>query len=199
MFRHPQRCRAFSRGSAAIVFPLFDMTSTTSRQAAIDELLGQLRDASPATYNEAELTLPAIRVHGEEVTHAWLMACRRLSDYDREGGKAFARGSREAEKVSETVLPWTEQALQFLRWKNAWRALEGFMANLPRAYGSLGHAGQRRWAEIGFLWCGRQVESGNAYFATPVVELSGRHGITGIEHVWLMMNIPFELAFDNII
>src|SRR5688572_21825518 len=169
------------------------MSTAPSKQDAISELLAQLRDTSPAIYHEVELTVPAIRVHGEELTYAWLMACRRLSDYDREAGKAFARGSREAEKVSETVLPWTEQALQFPRWKNAWRALEGFMANLPRAYGSLGHAGQRRWAEIGFLWCGRQVESGNAYFATPVVELSGRHGITGIEQ----LTQPAEELFES--
>src|SRR6185295_967171 len=146
--------------------------NTTSKPAAIAELLAQLKDSSPALWQEVELALPAIRVHGEDVTHAWLAACRRLVDYDREGGRAFAHGSREAEKVSETVLPWTEQALQFLRWKNAWRALEGFMQNLPRAYGSLGHAGQRRWAEIGFVWCGRQVDSGSAYFTTPDVELS---------------------------
>jgi nitric oxide reductase NorD protein len=169
------------------------VSDTPSRQAAIEELLAQLRDASPATYNEVELSLPAICVHGEEATCAWLVACRRLSDYDREGGKAFARGSREAEKISETVLPWTEQALQFARWKNAGRALEGLMANLPRAYGSLGHAGQRRWAEIGFLWCGRQVESGNAYFTTPVVDLSGRHGITGIEQ----LTQPAEELFES--
>jgi hypothetical protein len=159
------------------------MSSVSSREAAIAELLVRLREANASTYREIERALPAIRAHGDEVTLAWLLACRRLSEYDREGGAAFARGSREAEKVSESVLPWTEQALQFLRWKNAWRGLEGFMLNLPRAYGSLGHAGERRWAEIGFLWCGRQVDSGNAYFATPVVDLSGRHGITGIEQL----------------
>src|SRR5262245_26186340 len=157
------------------------MTTTSPKQAAIEELLVQLREDHPGTSHEVELVMPEIRVHGDEVTCAWLTACRRLSEYDREAGKAFAHGSREAEKVSETVLPWTEQALQFVRWKNGWRALEGFMANLPRAYGSLGHAGQRRWAEIGFVWCGRHIDSGNAYFATPVVDLSGRHGVTGIE------------------
>jgi nitric oxide reductase NorD protein len=166
---------------------------STSKQAAIEEVLAQLRDANPGTLHEVELALPEIRPHGEDVTCAWLVACQRLSNYDREAGRAFARGSREAEKVSETVLPWTEQALQFLRWKNAWRALEGFMANLPRAYGSLGHAGQRRWAEIGFMWCGRHVESGNAYFATPVVELSGRHGVTGIEQ----LTQPAEELFES--
>ena len=118
------------------------MAATSSKQIAIDEVLAHLRDTSLAAHHEVEQVLPAIRPHGEEATLAWVTACKRLYDYDREGGKAFIRGSREAEKVSETVQPWTEQALQFLRWRNAWRALEGFMLNLPRAYGSLGHAGQ---------------------------------------------------------
>src|SRR5215813_5403848 len=157
------------------------MTSSTSKQAAIEELLARLKDDSPGAWHEVENALPDIRTHGDDVTCAWLTACRRLAECDREAGKAFAHGSCEAEKVSETVLPWTEQALQFLRWKNGWHAFEGFMANLPRAYGSLGHAGQRRWAEIGFLWCGRQIESGCSYFTIPVVDLSGRQGITGIE------------------
>ena len=165
----------------------------TPKEQAIDGLLQHLRDASLVAYREVEQTLPAILPHGTEVTIAWIMACRTLFDYDREAGQAFIRGSREAEKVSEVVLPWTEQALQFARWRNAWRALEGFMGNLPRAYGSLGHAGQRRWAEIGFLWCGRQVESGCAYFATPVVDLSGRQGITGIEQV----TQPAEELFES--
>ncbi|MBI2509735.1 MAG: VWA domain-containing protein, partial [Betaproteobacteria bacterium] len=165
----------------------------TSKEQAIGELLLQLSDASPVACREVEQVLPVIRPHGAEVTFAWVMACRTLLDYDREAGRAFIRGSREAEKVSEIVLQWTEQALQFALWRNTRRALEGFMANLPRAYGSLGHAGQRRWAEIGFLWCERQVESGCAYFTTPVVDLSGRQGITGIEQV----TQPAEELFET--
>jgi hypothetical protein len=164
-----------------------------SKQQAIDEQLTQLRDSSLATFREAEQLLPAIRPHGEDVALAWLIACRKLQDYDREAGRTFIHGSLEAERVSEEVVPWTEQALQFTRWRGAWRALEGFMANLPRAYGSLGHSGQRRWAEIGFVWCGRQVESGYAYFATPVVDLSGRQGITGIEQ----LTQPAEELFES--
>jgi hypothetical protein len=164
-----------------------------STQHAIDEQLAQLRDASSLAHREVEQVLPQITPHGEDTTLAWVTACRRLNEYDREAGKAFVRGSREAERVSETVLPWTEQALQFLRWRGAWRALEGYMANLPRAYGSLGHAGQRRWAEIGFIWCERQIDSGSAYFATPVVDLSGRQGITGIEQ----LTQPAEELFES--
>jgi nitric oxide reductase NorD protein len=168
------------------------MTSS-AKQTAINELLGHLREASFVAHREVEQVLPAIRSHGEDVTLAWIMACQRLFDYDREAGKAFIRGSREAERVSETVLPWTEQALNFTRWRSGWRALEGFMLNLPRAYGSLGHAGQRRWAEIGFVWCRRQIDSGSAYFTTPVVELSGRQGITGIEQ----LTQPAEELFES--
>ena len=124
---------------------------------------------------------------------AWLRACRSLSDFDREAGRAFIRGSVEAERISETVLPWTQQALEFTRWRGSWRALEGFMANLPRAFGSLGHAGERRWAEIGFAWCARQMDSGSAYFATPVTDLSGRQGISGIEQ----LSTPAEELFES--
>jgi hypothetical protein len=167
--------------------------TTVSKQQAIEEQLTQLRDSSFVAHREVEQALPAIRPHGDEVTLSWLLACRKIFDYDREAGKAFSRGSREAERVSETVLPWAEQALRFTRWRNSWRALEGFMANLPRAYGSLGHAGERRWAEIGFLWCARQMESGNAYFTTAVLDLSGRQGITGIEQ----LTQPAEELFES--
>jgi nitric oxide reductase NorD protein len=165
----------------------------STRQQALDEQLTQLRDGSAAAYREIESVLPAIRPHGDEAALAWVIACRKLHDYDREAGKSFVRGSLEAERVSETVVQWTEQAVQFARWRGSWRALEGFMANLPRAYGSLGHAGQQRWAEIGFVWCARQVESGCAYFTTPVVDLSGRQGITGIEQ----LTQPAEELFES--
>ena len=169
------------------------MSSTRSSQQAIDEQLTQLRDSSPAAHREIEQALAAIRPHGDDVALAWILACRKLHDYDREAGKAFVCGSGEAERVSESVLEWTEQAQHFTRWRGAWRALAGFMANLPRAYGSLGHAGQRRWAEIGFIWCERQLESGCAYFTTPVVDVSGRQGITGLEQ--LMQ--PAEELFES--
>ncbi|MGQ0751114.1 MAG: nitric oxide reductase activation protein NorD [Betaproteobacteria bacterium] len=165
----------------------------TDTGTAIQDLLHDFRDASLVAYREVEQVLPAIRSHGDKVALTWLIACRRLLDFDREAGRAFVRGSAEAEQVSETVLPWTEQALEFLRWRGSWRALEGFMTNLPRAYGSLGHAGERRWAEIGLAWCARQLESGGAFFAVPVVELSGRQGIAGIEQ----LASPAEELFES--
>ena len=165
----------------------------TDSTAAIQDLLHELRDASLVASREVEQVLPAIRSHGDRTTLAWLIACRRLLDFDREAGRAFIRGSAEAEQVSETVLPWTEQALEFLRWRGSWRALEGFMTNLPRAYWSLGHAGERRWSEIGLAWCGRQLESGSAFFSIPVVDLSGRQGIAGIEQ----LATPAEELFES--
>jgi hypothetical protein len=164
-----------------------------TEKTAIRELLGTLKESSIAAHREVEQTLPDIVPHGDAVTLAWLTACRTLFDFDREAGRAFIRGSGEAERVSETVLPWTEQALQFMKWRGSWRALEGFMANLPRAFGSLGHAGERRWAQIGFAWCARQIDSGSAYFSTPVTDLSGRQGISGIEQ----LSTPAEELFES--
>ncbi|MGZ5227436.1 MAG: hypothetical protein ACXWCS_25020, partial [Burkholderiales bacterium] len=164
-----------------------------TRNHTISDLLGELRDQSHAVHREVEQTLPMIELHGADVTLAWLSACRTLFDFDRESGKAFIRGSAEAERISETVLPWTEQAVEFMRWRGSWRALEGFMGNLPRAFGSLGHAGEKRWAEIGFAWCARQIDSGSAYFSTPVLELSGRQGISGVEQV----STPAEELFES--
>ena len=162
-------------------------------KTAIRDLLGALRESSIAAHREVEQTLPDIAPHGDAITLAWLTACRALFDFDREAGRAFIRGSAEAERVSETVLPWTEQALQFIKWRGSWRALEGFMANLPRAFGSLGHAGERRWAEIGFAWCARQIDSGSAYFSTAVIDLSGRQGISGIEQ----LSTPAEELYES--
>ena len=167
--------------------------SPPATSPAVRELLDEFRRSSLVALREVEQALPAIEPHGEPVTLAWLDACRALCAFDREAGRAFIRGSAEAEKISETVSPWTEQALHFAKWRGSWRALEGFMANLPRAFGSLGHAGERRWAEIGFAWCARQIDSGSAYFTTPVAELSGRQGITGIEQ----LNTPAEELFES--
>ena len=160
--------------------------------AAIDRALLELSALSFVAQREVGDTLPALRHHGDAVVLAWLDAVRRLFEHDREAGKAFVRGSREAEKISETVLPWTEQALEFLHWPAPAAALEGFMQNLPRAFGTLGHAGERRWAEIGFIWYARHGDSGRAYFATPVLDLACRQGMTGIEQLCEPMEELFE-------
>ena len=159
--------------------------------AAIERALDELSARSFVAHRAALDALPALRHHGDEIVLRWLEAARRLFEHDRDAGKAFIRGSREAEKISETVLPWTEQALAFLQWPAP--AVEGFMKNLPRAFGSLGHAGERRWAEIGFLWYSRHAESGRAYFATPVLDLACRQGITGIEQLCM----PIEELYES--
>ena len=85
--------------------------SRTSHTQAIEEQLTQLRDGSTLAYREIEQVLPQIRAHGDEVTLAWIAACRRLYDYDREAGKAFIRGSRPRDRwrggasASRRVLP----------------------------------------------------------------------------------------------
>jgi len=161
---------------------------------AIRTLLDSIRESNGDLVTEIEGVMPVIRPHGEAITLDWVNACRTLSDFDREAGKAFVRGSREAEKISETVLPWTRQALQIMRWRHSWPAIQGFMKNLPRAFGSLGHAGEERWAGIGLAWCARSVDCGCVFFTTPVLELSGRGGgIAAIEQ----LNTPAEELFQS--
>jgi uncharacterized protein with von Willebrand factor type A (vWA) domain len=160
----------------------------------IRTLLDAIREASGDLLIEIEAVLPVIRPHGEAVTLDWIHACRTLYDFDHEAGKAFARGSLEAEKISEVVLPWTRQALAIMRWRHSWPAIEGFMKNLPRAFGSLGHAGEERWASIGLSWCARSIDSGCAFFATPVLEIAGRGGgIAALE----ALNTPAEELYES--
>jgi len=159
---------------------------------ALRGALDRLSRASFVTHREALPVLPAILRHGETVALAWMDAAQKLCELDREAGKAFVRGSADAESTAECVLPWVEQALAFLKVPAAIAALEGYMANLPRAFGTLGHAGERRWAEIGLLWCARHPESGSRYFETPVADLAYRHGITGIEQLFTPIEELFE-------
>lgn len=159
----------------------------------IQQMLAELSEVSFVAQRDIQGVLPAIRRHGDGVALAWLTAARALFLHDRDAGKAFIRGSVEAEAVSETVLPWTDQAMEFLRWRGSWKAAEGFMENLPQAFGSLGHAGEARWAEIGLIWCRRHLESGIAYFRTPVLELAGRQGVQGIECI----TAPAEELFET--
>jgi len=158
----------------------------------VERALEALSALSFVAHRDALDALPALQHHGEDVVLRWLDAARRLFEHDREAGKAFIRGSRDAEKVSETVLSWTGQALAFLQWPAPAPAVEGFMKNLPRAFGSLGHAGERRWAEIGLLWYSRHAESGRAYFAAPVLDLASRQGITGIEQLCTPLEELYE-------
>lgn len=149
----------------------------------VRKALQELSEASFVAHRDALAVLPLIEAHGEAVALTWVRACRVLFLHDRDAGRAFLHGSAAAEEASEEVLPWTRQALGFLEWSGSWKAAEGFMENLPRAYAVLGHAGEARWAEIGLAWCARHPDSGIAYFRAPVDELAGGQGITGIEHI----------------
>ena len=155
--------------------------AATNRTAAIDEALARLAARSDDAHSEALAARPVIARYGKTVLLEWLQACAELVAHNPEGGRAFIRGSVAAEAASEEVLPWTAQARRFARWRGSARALEGFMENMPAAFGSLGHGGQRRWGEVGLTWCRRHLPSGTAYFATSVRELTGRQGITGLE------------------
>src|SRR5450631_2439895 len=84
--------------------------------AAIERALEELSAQSFVAHRDALDALPALQHHGEDTVLRWLDAARRLFEHDREAGKAFIRGSREAEMISETVLSWTEQVRAFLQW-----------------------------------------------------------------------------------
>jgi nitric oxide reductase activation protein len=167
--------------------------SPAALSAAVETSLKDLSALSFVAHSDVADSLPALRHHGDDVVLVWLDAVKRIFEHDREAGKAFVRGSHEAEKISETVLPWTQQALKFLQWPGPAAAVEGFMRNLPRAFGTLGHAGERRWAEIGFMWYARHSDSGRAYFTMPVLDFACRQGITGIEQLCE----PMEELFDT--
>ena len=151
--------------------------------AAIQETLQSLHDISFVAHRDTLQALPMIEPFGAEITLVWVRACSDLFQHDRDAGKAFIRGSPAAASASAEVLPWTIQALQFTQWRGSWKAVDGFMEHLPKAYELLGKAGQARWAVLGLAWCGRHLESGVAYFRTPVEELVGSHGIAGVEEL----------------
>ena len=161
---------------------------------AIRALLDAIGESNSELLAAIEGVMPVIRPHGEPITLDWINAARTLFDFDREAGRAFVKGSREAEKISETVAPWTRQALAIMRFRHSWPAIEGFMKNLPRAFGSLGHAGEERWAEIGLHWCARSIDSGCAYFTTPVLDIAGRGGGTASIEA---LNTPAEELYES--
>ena len=169
-----------------------ETTPAPALSPALSGALDQLSRASFVAHREALPVLPVFVRYGDDVALAWLDAVQRLFEADREAGKAFVRGSTAAETTAECALPWIEQALAFLKVPAALGALEGYMDNLPRAFGTLGHAGERRWAELGLLWCARHADSGRQYFATPVADLAYRQGITGIEHLFTSIEELFE-------
>lgn len=150
---------------------------------AIQQALQELEEISFVAHRDTKEALAAIEPHGNEQVLAWVEACKTLFLHDRDAGKAFIRGSAAASIASGTVLPWTRQALGFTQWRGSWKAVDGFMDNLARAFEVLGPEGEARWAELGLFWCGKHLESGAVYFRTPVEELAGGLGVRGVEEL----------------
>ena len=166
----------------------------TPASEALRGALDELSKVSFIAHRDASSALPSVlAVAREAESLEWLAACRRLFEFDRDAGRAFTRGTPEAIAACGAVLPWTRQALHFLDLQGSWKAIDGFMANLGHAYGALGPIGQIRWADIGFAWCARHADSGNAYFSTPVRDLAGRQGVPGIEQ----LSAPAEELFTT--
>lgn len=161
--------------------------------AAIQQELADLEQISFVAHRDTKEALEAIQSQCDEAALEWTRACKVLFQHDRDAGKAFIRGSRAALAASGEVLPWTRQALRFLEWRGSWKAVDGFMSQLPDAYRLLGAAGEARWAELGIAWCGRHLDSGVAYFRCPLAELAGDHGIGGVEELVL----PAEDLFNQ--
>jgi hypothetical protein len=161
--------------------------------AAIQQVLVDLEQISFVAHRDTQAALAVIQPYGDEVTLQWVLACKVLFEHDRDAGKAFIRGSEAACLASNSVLPWTQQALQFLAWRGSWKAVDGFMQQLPEAYQSMGAEGEARWAALGLAWCSRHLDSGVAYFRCPVLDLEGGHGIAGVEE----MLAPSEDLFEK--
>jgi nitric oxide reductase NorD protein len=162
--------------------------------AAIQRELHELEQISFVANRDTREAMALIETQVDESTLLeWVRACKALFLHDRDAGKAFIRGSVKALEASGEVIPWTEQAGKFLQWRGSWKAVDGFMENLADAYGLLGKDGEARWAALGIDWCGRHLDSGVAYFRTPVRELAGRHGIRGVEELLA----PAEDLFKN--
>ena len=153
--------------------------------AEIQQVLADLEQISFVAHRDTQVALSAIQPYGNAVVLEWVLACKALFEHDRDAGKAFIRGSEVASKASLSVLPWTRQALQFVAWRGSWKAVDGFMSQLPDAYQTLGAEGEARWAKLGLDWCERHLDSGVAYFRCPVLELAGGEGVAGIEEVVL--------------
>ena len=155
--------------------------SAIDTQVAIQQLLADLQAASFVAHRDAAAALPAIQAFGDDIALEWLRAGQRLFQHDRDAGKPFMRESPAAAQAAGEVVWWTRTAVRFTQWRGSWKAVEGFMQQLPAAIVLLGDAGARRWSELGLAWCERHLDSGVAYFRTPVTALAGHFGVAGIE------------------
>ena len=160
--------------------------------ADIQQILVDLEAISFVAHRDASAALPAVQQSGDVVALEWLRACKALFEHDRDAGKAFIRNSQAAVAACADATVWTRQAMRFTAWRGSWKALNGFMDQLPAAFSLLGLAGEERWASLGLDWCERHLDSGIAWFNCPVASFAGGHGIAGIEAVALPSLDLFE-------
>lgn len=161
-------------------------------QADIQQVLVNLETISYVAHRDVLTALPVIQQSGDDITLTWLRAAQTLFEHDREAGKAFIRGSVTVAQACQCVLPWTQQAVRFTAWHGSWKAMTGYMEQLPEACRILGTTGRQRWENIGLDWCERHLDSGIAYFTCPVEGFAGGLGIAGIEEVVLPSTELFE-------
>ena len=160
--------------------------------AAIQQLLVDMEAMSFVAHRDSLAALPDIQRAGDDIALAWLQACKKMFEHDRDAGKVFIRGSTQAALACPGILPWVRQALRFTAWRGSWKALSGFMEQLPAACSLMGEVGMLRWSDMGLDWCARHLESGAAYFNCPINTFAGVHGLTGIEEVVLPSVMLFE-------
>jgi hypothetical protein len=148
---------------------------------AIAQRLAVLAQLSFVAHRDVVATLPAIRSFGADSAIKWLATAEALFSHDREAGKAFIRGSKEAARAFRGVEPWCAHAQCFTAWRGSGSAVQAFMDALPAA-AAVGPAVDS-WARIGLDWCARHLDSGRAYFETPVGTLLGAGDVNDLRQL----------------
>jgi nitric oxide reductase NorD protein len=146
----------------------------------IETLLLELERISFVAQRDARAALPSVQGFGTAIARAWLQSARDLFLHDRECGKSFMRHSPRIAQTTGVVLPWTEQAREFLRWVNAHHCLDGFLAQADAIWSEWGEDAEREWFALGLGWCERNLSDGRAYFSAPFAKLGGAQGIAGL-------------------
>ena len=160
------------------------MTATAEEvSAALQQELADLEAISFVAHRDACDALSGMVQVAEPVRLEWLRTARALFEHDRDAGKAFIRASAAAAQGCGDVGQWSRSALRFCAWRGSWRAVEGFMTQLPDACRLLGEDGAQEWARQGLEWCARHLDSGIAWFACAVGIFSAGRGLDGIAEV----------------
>lgn len=144
--------------------------------------LADLSRTSFVAHRDAVAALPEIRPLGVSAVLEWLATTEVLFGHDREAGKAFIRGSGAVARALGGTSPWCIAARRFCAWSNCGPTVWAFMNALPDA-AALPAQDTVRWMEIGFSWCARHMDSGRAYFETPIGTLLGGGGFHDLEQL----------------